>query len=121
MRACVKGNRLMGSLVVFSCVLAITGCSSDKGRAIEETRRNLKDPDSAKFGEVAIVDNSQKDGNGYAMKTACVTVNAKNAYGGYTGDQQAMVLLHGDQSDYLGTDDLTLDQCVQVAKAMGKK
>ena len=42
---------------------------------------SLKDPDSAKFGEqIFLVDN----------KAACVEVNAKNSYGGYTGFQQAM-------------------------------
>ena len=44
---------------------------------------SLKDPDSAKFGEMVLVD----DGKG-----ACVEVNAKNGFGGYTGYQQAILM-----------------------------
>lgn len=43
----------------------------------------LKDPDSAKFGQITVID----DGKG-----ACVTVNAKNALGGYNGYQQAFLV-----------------------------
>ncbi len=38
----------------------------------------LKDPDSAKFGKFTI-----------SGEKACLTVNAKNSMGGYTGNQQA--------------------------------
>ena len=44
---------------------------------------SLKDPDSAKFGDVILIDHG---------KGACVEVNAKNTYGGYTGLQQAMLM-----------------------------
>lgn len=101
-------------------VLTIGGCG-DKSRAIEVTRQHLKDSDSAKFGGVAIVDINDKDGLGNSMKVACVTVNSKNSYGGYTGDQQAMLILRGDQIDFVDITEVTQEQCVQVAKASSKR
>lgn len=41
--------------------------------------QRLKDPDSAKFGNFTLIDDER----------ACLTVNAKNTYGGYTGDKEA--------------------------------
>lgn len=101
-------------------VITIAGCG-DKSRAIEETRQHLKDSDSAKFGDVAITDINDKDGRGYSMKVACVTVNSKNSYGGYTGDQQAMLILRGDQIDFVDITDVTQQQCVEMAKASSKR
>lgn len=47
----------------------------------EGLRRSLKDPESARFGQMmAGVD--AKGGT-----TVCLLVNAKNSYGGYTGDK----------------------------------
>jgi hypothetical protein len=40
---------------------------------------SLKDPESARFGKFTLV----------TSEHACLTVNAKNGFGGYTGDQQA--------------------------------
>jgi len=47
-------------------------------------RKALKDPDSARFGTVAAA--RGPDG----AITVCGMVNAKNAYGGYTGEQPFM-------------------------------
>jgi hypothetical protein len=44
-------------------------------------QKSLKDPDSAKFGDFYLYDEKQ----------ACLTVNARNSYGGYTGDQLAVL------------------------------
>lgn len=43
---------------------------------------SLKDPDSARFGKFTEVTST----------TACLNVNARNAFGGYTGDQVAFLL-----------------------------
>lgn len=59
--------------------LGISGCGfSDESKIQDAVRARLKDPDSARFGELTVVG-----------KQACITVNAKNSMGGYTGDQQA--------------------------------
>ncbi len=57
--------------------------------------KSLKDPDSAKFGQFTV--------NG---SRACLTVNARNALGGYTGDQQAILQLP-DNSDTWEVVDIT--------------
>ena len=64
---------------------------------------SLKDPESAKFGDVVLIDH----GNG-----ACVEVNARNAFGGYTGLQQAM-LMKVDNIGWqlLDIRDVSLDVC----------
>lgn len=64
---------------------------------------SLKDPESAKFGEVILIDHG---------KGACVEVNARNAFGGYTGLQQAM-LMNMDNIGWqlLRIRDVTLDVC----------
>lgn len=51
----------------------------EKPEAKEAVLQRLKDPDSAKFGNFTLIDDER----------ACLTVNAKNAYGGYTGDKEA--------------------------------
>jgi len=120
MQGSMKVSRFMGALFAFSSILTLAGCGGDKSRAIEETRRHLKDPDSAKFGEVVIVDLNEKDGRGNPMKTACVTVNAKNSYGGYNGDKQAMLVLRGDEIDFVDISDLSQELCVKVAQGSVK-
>lgn len=49
--------------------------------ALEQVRNLLKDPDSAQFKDVRLVD--YRDG-----KVVCGRVNAKNSYGGYVGYKQ---------------------------------
>ena len=44
----------------------------------EGARAGLKDPDSARFGEIAAAERESRI-------TVCGFVNAKNSYGGYTG------------------------------------
>ena len=56
-----------------------TGTQADVAEAEEAVIRTMKDPDSAIFGEMTYVDKDH----------ACLTVNGKNTFGGYTGDQQA--------------------------------
>ncbi len=68
----------------------MSGCSDnlmskekvEEGKMQAAVLASLKDPDSAKFGKMTRI----KD------KGACLTVNAKNALGGYTGDQQAYLM-----------------------------
>lgn len=62
----------------FSLLLSACGAESDAKKAV---LGSLKDPDSAKFGKFTQVE-----------KSACLTVNARNAMGGYTGDQQATLM-----------------------------
>jgi hypothetical protein len=68
---------------------------------------SLKDPDSARFsGKIVIV-------NG---KAACVEVNAKNSFGGYTGFQQAMLVKFSGSSvwTFISVKDINQELCTYV-------
>jgi hypothetical protein len=65
----------------------------------------LKDPDSAKFGELTQVTDD----------SACFTINAKNAFGGYTGQQQALLIRTDSKWVAAGIlKDISHDMCVAI-------
>lgn len=71
-------------IFVFCVSTCLTGCT-DSTAIHDGVKQSLKDPDSAKFGEIT-------ETTGPMGKYACVTVNARNSFGGYTGDfQMAMI------------------------------
>ena len=51
----------------------------------------LNDPESARFGAFNIVE------QGYRGIAACLTVNAKNGFGGYVGNREAMLVKKSGQ------------------------
>ena len=67
--------------IVMSISVLLSACSSAESDAKKAVSDSLKDPSSAKFGEFTLVNDK-----------ACLTVNARNGFGGYTGDQQALLL-----------------------------
>lgn len=79
--------------------LVLLGGCSEKGAVEDAVREALVDPDSAKFGEITIVD----AGSG---KMACATVNARNRMGGYTGDTQMVVGFDAESGEWAAIDDL---------------
>jgi hypothetical protein len=74
-------------LMLISLGILITGCSSVESEMQEVVRGNLKDPDSAKFGKFTMIDDDR----------FCLTVNARNSMGGFTGDQEALGINFGNQ------------------------
>lgn len=79
--------QICATVILLLC--AISACSP-KPEAPKQTDdalirpiviNNLKDPESARFGIITVIEGS----------FACATVNAKNSLGGYTGDQQAIL------------------------------
>lgn len=54
-------------------------------------RSSLKDPDSARFGRM--IAGKEDDGS----FTVCLMVNAKNSYGGYSGEKPFMGMLFKDK------------------------
>jgi hypothetical protein len=66
-------------------------------------RKSLKDPDSAKFGQ-HIVEKTH----------ACVVVNAKNGYGGYTGDKTAWLSRASEDSTTWSVDSMDDTPCYQA-------
>lgn len=56
--------------------------AADRTAVEEGVRRNLKDPNSAMFGSMS----AAKDSNGAGLVEVCGYVNAKNSFGGFTGN-----------------------------------
>lgn len=85
-------------------VLMLVACGeeSEVKKAVLAT---LIDPDSAKFGEFTLI----------GKKGACLTVNAKNRLGGYTGDSEAYLVKINDKWIVVRTDqEASHESCVQV-------
>lgn len=72
------------TIIVLSILLS--ACSSNESDARKAVLEHLTDPDSAKFGQFTLINDHG----------ACLAVNAKNKMGGYTGEQQA-ILMRGDK------------------------
>lgn len=69
---------LLPVFLVATC-LSLSACNGVQRSAEAAVTDRLKDPESARFGEFYY--NAK-------LKRACLTVNAKNSMGGYTGDKQ---------------------------------
>ena len=67
-------------LIIVAGSFLLAACDSTEAQAREDFRATMKDPDSAKFGRF------QTKGS-----KACLEVNGKNAFGGYTGMQTAFL------------------------------
>lgn len=88
-------------LCALAIPLALAACSGKSG-AEKAVRDVLKDPDSAKFGEFYF---NSKTGK------ACLTTNAKNSMGGYTGDSQSQLVKDKDGWHYAGDVEETHADC----------
>lgn len=102
----------MKVLVLALIAIGIAGCDNQLFGTQEPTRgeilqavvrASLKDPDSAKFGNVMFVNDSK----------ACVGVNAKNSLGGYTGEQQAMLIESEGRWQVIEISDISQRQCFE--------
>lgn len=110
-----KFYSLTASIVILSgCVTArplppvqVSIPSAEDSEMLKQvTISSLKDPDSARFnGQMVIVDN----------KSACVEVNAKNTFGGYTGYQQAMLMkIDGVGWQVISIKDVSREVCIKA-------
>lgn len=75
----------------------VSGCGPTDSEltrlARTSVQKQLKDPDSAKFGEITLVTPAQQSTTYQSIKVACGSVNAKNSYGGYEGVVRFTVFL----------------------------
>lgn len=69
----------------------ITLTKADVAAVQAGARASLKDPDSAKFGRMV----AGADSKGEII--VCLMINAKNSYGGYTGEKPHMGMLLRDK------------------------
>lgn len=99
----------MKVVVIALLGISLSGCGfgqfAEEGKIQEAVRVSLKDPDSAKFGKLTQVNKSR----------ACLTVNAKNALGGYTGDQVAYLAKSENKWVVLQIEgDLGHEECIDI-------
>jgi len=90
-------------IVLSLCCVLLVGCGDSAVK--KAVRESLVDPDSAKFGSVKYSKNGE---------AACVTVNAKNRMGGYTGDSQIIVEKIDGKWSAINDEDTSQDTCMQV-------
>lgn len=88
------------------CGLIVAGCG-DESTAQKAVRASLKDPDSAKFGKFTSIKKADS-------QTACLTVNAKNLMGGYTGDRQAALIKTEGDWQVFTINEIDHASCVKV-------
>lgn len=95
------------SLVIISISVfaSLTACSGTESQAQRAVIQSLKDPDSAKFGKFTE----------FGRDTACIGVNAKNSMGGYTGEQQALMVKKSGAWNVLVISEQTHQECIDVA------
>lgn len=104
----------MKKIILFCLALSLSACGN--GDIKDVVKAHLKDPDSAKFGQIDII-------KGKDVQIAVVTVNAKNSYGGYVGEKQAMLGRGkgtGMKWDFHKFEDLSHEDCVKIAKEVVK-
>ena len=91
-------------LAAIGLTLALGACGQ-KHAAEEIVRQSLKDPDSARFGTFYSNDST---------KRACLTVNAKNSMGGYTGDKQVELQRDPQGWRWVSENELGEDNCKRL-------
>lgn len=84
----LKSFRILTLLIIFASLIS---CSDDSDIK-EAISSRLKDPGSVRFGEISIVKMQDNYFEGKGIEIACVTFNAKNSFGGYAGEHQALVV-----------------------------
>lgn len=92
-------------ITLAAAALTLTACNSMKSGAEKAVRADLNDPESARFGDLYFNEKTKK---------GCLTVNAKNAMGGYTGNQQAYVQKTDSGWETHGIGNLPLESCRHV-------
>lgn len=89
-----------GAAICF-CTLLLAACGNESA-AKKVVLAELKDPDSAKFGDFS------KHGD-----VACLTVNARNAMGGYVGNREAVLQKADGIWQVLDIIEISHDNCVK--------
>lgn len=92
-------------MAIAAATLTLTACDRNRSAAEDSVRQSLKDPSSAQFGDFYYNEKT---------KRGCLTVNAKNSMGGYTGDQQAYVEPSDNGWLTIGIADLSQGSCRHV-------
>lgn len=101
-------------------LVALLSACGESGVVKSVVLKTLKDPDSAKFSDVTVVSVMPSMKMQGIMGFACVSVNAKNSFGGYAGEKHKLLV------NYVGTWDIKLfpnhgshEACVKYAENYG--
>lgn len=94
-----------GSVAVTALATFLLVGFLNKSAAKSVVRESLKDPESAIFGEYSKIGDA-----------ACLTVNAKNSMGGYTGAQQALLTKDDGEWTVSGIDEISHSDCIALLK-----
>lgn len=98
--------KLLKHTAAIFCCFVLSGCGEESS-VKKAVLNNLKDPDSAKFGDFTLSKNGE-------IPVACLAVNARNSMGGYTGYQQAaLVKSHGEWT-VSSISEITHNQCITI-------
>lgn len=91
--------------------LSLTACTMSEGVAVSAAQdmiaKQFKDPDSAQFQNVRLVDPGSNPNRHWG--TICGEVNARNGFGGYVGFKQFSAHLEYTDDGQLEISALTLD------------
>jgi hypothetical protein len=99
-------------VLTLTLALLSTAClASDKSASKDAVLDVLVEPDSAQFGKFTVI-----PGGNINIKMACLTVNSKNRFGGYTGKQQAA--LHKEKGTWkvMSMFEITHRECITTLK-----
>lgn len=99
------------AFTIFLLPFFLIACGGAESEAKNAVLKSLKDPDSAKFSKFTNIDD----------KAACLTVNARNSMGGYTGDQQASLIKQEGQWIVVGIDKFAHELCVKIMSDFAAK
>lgn len=92
-------------------LLLLAACGSPESDAKKSVLGSLKDPDSAKFGQFTKV----------GERFACLTVNARNSMGGYTGNQEATLVQKDNIWVVMDIEKWSHDMCIEVMERISEK
>lgn len=104
---------MKNTLIVALTALLLSACGGAESEAKKAVLGELKDPDSAKFGKFTQINED----------SACLTVNARNSMGGYTGDKQASLIKVKKVNVWtvVDFDAYSHEKCIDVMKQVSAK
>jgi len=94
--------------LVLMATLALVGCGAES-ELKSLTKERLKDPESARFGKITVLEN-----------VACVTISAKNGFGGYGNTTQFAFEKEKGNWKFFYDMELHHDDCVRIMSRRAK-
>lgn len=110
-------------LVVAVAAMVLAGCDLSKDGAVDSAKgmiaSKLKDPDSAKFEGVYMVEKESVGDTSYGY--LCGKVNSKNSFGAYTGAKRFTANMSFSKSGSISVSDVQMDEGENTQSGTGGK